>query len=337
MMTRSTNPIWPLVVVIGLVMTANRLAAGASFTIVTGKAEGTYYALGTELAKALTESLAGVRIQVRPGSTALVNLGMIHSGKIESAFVRSATAYQAFNGTDQFTDKPIAGIRGIASLYPDAVQIVTRSAAHIEAFSDLEGKIVIMGETAGTTALDAANLLRAAGMTPDQFGRIEWLGPADAARMIRDDRADAAFLSSGIPSPTVLELSADAPVGILGLEDALIHKIVETYPFYTMMTIPTDTYVGQTKPVKTVGAMAQWVCAAEVPEDLVYQLTRALWASSLPPSAGENEKPMPPAAIRIAKAHVKGINLTLETALDAMAIPLHPGAERFYREKGRIR
>ena len=108
MMTRATRIIFPLVMLLGLVMTANCRATGASFTIVTGKAEGTYYSLGTALARALAESLPEVSITVRPGSTALVNLGMIQSGKIESAFVRSSTAHQAFTGKDQFTDAPVA-------------------------------------------------------------------------------------------------------------------------------------------------------------------------------------------------------------------------------------
>jgi hypothetical protein len=337
MMTRATRIIFPLVMLLGLVITANCRATGASFTIVTGKAEGTYYSLGTALAKALTESLPEVSITVRPGSTALVNLGMIQSGKIESAFVRSSTAHQAFTGKDQFTDAPVTNIRGIASLYPDPVQIVTRPAAHINTFKDLKGKIVIMGERAGSTALDAGNIIQVAGMTPENLSKIEWLGLAEAARMIREDLADAAFLSSGIPSATVMELCANTDIAILGLEDALIQKITETYPFYVRMSIPADTYVDQTKPVNTVGAMAQWVCAAEVPEELVYQLTKALWEPVLPQFAGKDEKPLPPAALRIARAHFKGIDLALETALNAMAIPLHPGAERFYREKGLLK
>jgi hypothetical protein len=337
MMNRATKTIGLLMMTLGLVMPAKCLATGASFTIVTGKAEGVYYALGTALAKALSEGLSDVSITVRPGSTARVNLGMLHSAKIESAFVRSSTAHQAFNGTDQFTETPIANIRGIASLYPDAVQIVTRPGANIKALKDLGGKIVIMGEIASSTALDAGNILKAAGMNLESLGRIEWVASSDAARMIRTDIADVAFLSSSIPSATVMELCTDTPVAILGLEDALIRKIVETYPFYAMMAIPADTYVGQTRPVKTVGAMAQWVCGAEVPEDLVYQLTGALWAPVSSPSAGNDENPMPAAAVRVAWAHVKGTDLALETALNAMAIPLHPGAERFYREKGLVK
>ncbi|MGA6925709.1 MAG: TAXI family TRAP transporter solute-binding subunit, partial [Desulfosarcina sp.] len=122
-------------------------------------------------------------------------------------------------------------------------------------------------------------------------------------------------------------------------DDALIKKIVDAYPFYAKVTIPADTYANQTEPVETVAVMAQWVCDADVDEELIYTLTKALWEPGhhvLRQKDGQPE-PAPPGAEIMAQAHAKGKDVTLKTALNGMAIPLHPGAERYYREKGLIK
>ena len=314
-------------------------AAKQFFVIATGGTGGTYYPLGGVLAQALTTKVPDVIITAQSSNASTANLNLIRSKNIESAFVQNNTAYQAFNGLDQFKDNPVKNVRGIASLYPEVIQIVTRKDAGIKTIQDLKGKSVIPGDRGSGTAVDAENILKAAGMSFDDFGTLDWLSFAGIAQRMQDDQADAGFITAGIPTSSVMELVAGKPINILNLDDELIKKVTDSFPFYAKVTIPGDTYAGQSQPVNTVAVMAQWVCAAEVDENLVYTLTKALWEAGtyvLRTKDGKPE-PAPSGAEIMAQAHAKGKDVTLDTALAGMAIPLHPGAERYYREKGMVK
>jgi len=309
------------------------------FAIATGGTGGTYYPLGGVLAQALTTKVADVIVTAQSGNASTANLNLIRSGDIESAFVQNNTAYQAYNGTDQFKDNPVKNVRGIASLYPEVIQIVTRQAAGIQTLADLKGKSVIPGDRGSGTAVDAGNILKAAGMSFDDFGQLDWLSFSGISQRMQDNQADAGFITAGIPTSSVMELTSSTQIRILNLDDALIKKITGAYPFYAKVTIPPETYAGQSAPVDTVAVMAQWVCAAEVNAELIYKLTEALWEPGFHVLRKKDGKPEPaPAGHAImAQAHAKGKDVTIETALSGMAIPLHPGAERYYKEKGLVK
>lgn len=314
-------------------------AAKKFFAIATGGTGGTYYPLGGVLAQALTTKVADVIVTAQSGNASNANLNLIRSNSIESAFVQNNTAYQAYYGTDAFKDNPVKNVRGIASLYPEVIQIVTRKAANIRSISDLKGKSVIPGDRGSGTAVDAENIVKAAGMSFSDFGTLDWLSFAGIAQRIQDNQADAGFITAGIPTSSVMELVSSAPITLLSLDEALIKIITKANPFYAKVVIPANTYAGQTQPVTTIAVMAQWVCSAEVDAELIYTLTKALWEPGFHVLAKEGGKPAPaPAGAELmAQAHAKGKDVTLATALDGMAIPLHPGAERYYREKGLIK
>jgi uncharacterized protein len=328
-----------LTLMIGLMIVPGSFAAKQFFAIATGGTGGTYYPLGGVLAQALTTKVPDVIVTAQSGNASTANLNLIRSGGIESAFVQNNTAFQAFYGTDQFVNNPVKNVRGIASLYPEVIQIVTLQEANIKTITDLKGKRVIPGDRGSGTAVDAENILKSVGMTFQDFGSLDWLSFAGISQRMQDKQADAGFVTAGIPTSSVMELVSSTPISILQLEDALIKKIVDTYPFYAKVTIPANTYTNQDKPVNTVAVMAQWVCAAEVDEELIYTITKALWEPGfhvLRKKEGQPE-PAPAGAEIMAQAHAKGKDVTLETALAGMAIPLHPGAERYYREKGLIK
>ena len=328
-----------LTVAITLMLAPTCFAGKTFFAIATGGTGGTYYPLGGVLAQALTTKVADVIVTAQSGNASTANLNLIRSGDIESAFVQNNTAYQAYNGTDQFKDNPVKNVRGIASLYPEVIQIVTRQAAGIKTIADLKGKSVIPGDRGSGTAVDAENILKAAGMSFDDFGQLDWLSFAGISQRMQDNQADAGFITAGIPTSSVMELVSSTQISILNLDDALIKKVTASFPFYAKVVIPADTYAGQSAPVNTVAVMAQWVCAAEVPADLIYTLTKALWEPGfhvLRKKDGQPE-PAPSGAEIMAQAHAKGKDVTLDSALAGMAIPLHPGAERYYKEKGLIK
>lgn len=328
-----------LLLAAGLVVAPGTMAAKQFFAIATGGTGGTYYPLGGVLAQALTTKVADVIVTAQSGNASTANLNLIRSHSIESAFVQNNTAYQAYNGTDQFEGNPVKNVRGIASLYPEVIQIVTRKEAGIKSIYDLKGKSVIPGDRGSGTAVDAENILKQAGMSFDDFGSLDWLSFAGISQRMQDNQADVGFITAGIPTSSVMELVSSTPVTILSLDDDLIKKITAAHPFYAKVAIPANTYADQSEPVNTVAVMAQWVCDADVSEELIYTLTKALWEPGfhvLRKKDGQPE-PAPAGAEIMAQAHAKGKDVTLDTALSGMAIPLHPGAERYYREKGLIK
>jgi hypothetical protein len=340
MFIRKKSFIIVALIVAGMFMTApGCFAAKRFFAIATGGTGGTYYPLGGVLAQALTTKVADVIITAQSGNAFTANLNLIRSNSIESAFVQNNTAYQAYYGTDQFKGNPVKNVRGIASLYPEVIQIVTRKAAGIKSIRDLKGKSVIPGDRGSGTAVDAENILVAAGMSFDDFGTLDWLSFSGISQRMQDNQADAGFITAGIPTSSVMELVSSTSISILNLDDSLIAKIIKAHPFYAKVIIPADTYANQSMPITTVAVMAQWVCAAEVDEELIYTLTKELWEPGFHVLRKKDGKPEPaPAGSDImAQAHAKGKDVTLKTALDGMAIPLHPGAERYYREKGMIK
>ena len=309
------------------------------FAIATGGTGGTYYPLGGVLAQALSNKLPDVIITAQSGNASVANCNLIREHEIESAFVQNNTAYAAYNGLEQFEGKPVKNVRGIASLYPEAIQIVTRAEAGIKSIKDLKGKSVIPGDRGSGTAADAANILKAYGLTFDDFGSIDWLSFSGISQRLQDKQTDAGFITAGLPTAAVLELASSAQINILNIEDDMIAKITKEYPFYAGVTIPAGTYKGIDKDVKTVAVMAQWVVDEKVDANLVYNLTKALWEKGkfvLRKDQG-SAADAPSGAEIMAQAHEKGKDVTLKTALSGMAIPLHPGAEKYYKEIGLIK
>jgi len=326
-------------VVLSLVFVTPTFAGKKFFAIATGGTGGTYYPLGGALAQALTTKVPDMIVTAQSGNASTANLNLILKHQIESAFVQNNTAYQAYTGVDQFEGRPVKNVRGIASLYPEVIHVITRKSANIDSVRGLKGKSVIPGDRGSGTAVDAENICKSAGITFKDFGELDWLSFAGIAQRMKDDQADAGFITAGIPTSSVMELASTTDIDIVNMDDALIKKITDTWPFYAKVTIPAGTYRGVDKDVNTVAVMAQWVTDAAVPDEIIYDLTKALWESGkhvLRKKDGQAAD-APSAAAIMAKVHAKGKDVTLETALSGMAIPLHPGAAKFYKEKGLIK
>jgi len=211
---------------------------------------------------------------------------------------------------------------------------VTLKSSGIKTVNALKGKRVVPGDRGSGTAVDAENILKSADMTFKDFGELDWLSFSGISQRMKDGQADAGFITAGIPTSSVMELTSQTDISILSLDDKLIKKITDTWPFYAKVTIPAGTYRGQDAAVNTVAVMAQWVVDADVPDDIVYQLTAALWEKG---TYVLQKTEAPSAAAIMGQVHAKGKDVTLETALDGMAIPLHPGAAKYYKEKGLIK
>ena len=332
------------IIVLGVLVAALALTGPASakkqfFAIATGGTGGTYYPLGGVLAQALSNKLPDIIVTAQSGNASVANVHLIATHDIESAFVQNNVAYAAYTGTAQFEGKPVKNIRGIASLYPETIQIVARAGANIHTPADMKGKRLVPGDRGSGTEVDCLNVLKGLGLSYKDFSSVDWLSFDGAGQRLKDKQADLAFITSGWPTSSITELATQSGITLVSLNDEQIATLVKMYPFYSKCTIPANTYQGVDHDVATVTDMAQWVVDAKVSEETVYQLTKALWQKGkfVVRKSGDAAADAPSGAEMMAMAHAEGKNVTLQTALSGMAIPLHPGAERFYREIGLIK
>jgi len=336
-MKRIFVPCIVLIIVVSMVAVGPASAEQKRFfAIATGGTGGTYYPLGGVLAQALSNKIPNLIITAQSGNASVANCNLIKNHEIESGFVQNNVAYAAYNGIAQFEGNPVPNLRAIASLYPETIQIVAREGAGIKTVADLKGRKLIPGDRGSGTEVDCKAVLWGIGLAYDDFASVDWLSFAGAAQRLKDRQADVAFITAGWPTAAITELATTSDITLVPLDDATIAKIIKQYPFYAKVIIPAGTYRGVDVDTPAITTMAQWVVDADVPEETVYQLTKALWdkGSFVLRKAGDQAAEAPSGAEIMAQAHVKGKDVTLKTALDGVAIPLHPGAARFYREKG---
>ena len=236
-----------------------------------------YYPLGGLLAQALTERVPDVVVTGQAGNASVANCNLIKDHQIESAFVQNNVAYSAYVGKDQFVGKPVKNLRGIASLYPETIQIVARADSGIKSLKDVKGKKLIPGDRGSGTEVDTLNVLTSYGLTYKDFAGVDWLGFSGAAQRLQDKQADVTFTTAGWPTAAITELAMSTNIVLVPIEEAMINKITKTHAFYSKVVIPKGTYKGMTADVATITTMAQWVVDAQVPDELVYSLTKALW------------------------------------------------------------
>jgi len=302
------------------------------FRIGTGGVAGTYYPIGGLIADIISHP-PGARPCERGGSCgvpglvaiaqssngSVANANAIQAGALESGFVQSDIAYWAYAGTGIYEGKSkVENLRAITNLYPESVHLVATKESGIQTVRDLRGKRVSLDEPGSGTLVDARIILEAFGLSEDDL-QAEYIKPSPAVSMMRDGELDAFIIVAGYPTGAVEELCATVGCALVPIDGPEVDALLERYQFFAHELIPAGVYegVGQTP---TISVGAQWVVAAEIDEELVYGITKALWHET--------------ARQLLDNGHPKGPAITLETALHGIAIPLHPGAERYYREVG---
>ena len=304
------------------------------FRIGTGGVAGTYYPIGGLIADIISNppgsrpcdkggscGVPGLVAIAQSANGSVDNVSAIGSGALESGFVQADVAHWAYTGTGIFEGQaPVENLRAIANLYPESIQIVARADAGIGSVADLAGKRVSLDEPGSGTLVDARIILGAFGLGEQDLEPV-FVKSSLAVAMMKDGELDAFVIVAGYPTASVAEIAETLDVSLVPLEGPKIDGLLENHPFFTKDVIPFGTYQGvPTTPTLSVGA--EWLVGAEVDEDLVYGVTKALWH--------ENARKL------LDDGHVKGRAITLETALDGLGVPLHPGAERYYREVGLI-
>lgn len=305
--------------VLALLVLAGGVAQAAQFvTVATGGTAGVYYPLGGALAEIFNQHVPGVNASVQATGASVANVNLLAQGQAELAFIQNDIAYYAVNGVEMFQGRKVENLRGIATLYPEVIQLVALRQAGINSVADLKGKRVAVGDIGSGTELNARQILEAAGLTYRNLS-ARYLSFAEAAANLRDGHIDAAFVTAGIPTAAIQDIAVQKDVVIVPIGRELVERLKARYPFYTAVTIPAGTYRGVDRPVDTVAVKAMLVARADLPEDLVYNLTRAMFNNLQ----------------RLAQAHARGRDVSIQTARDGMSIPLHPGAARFYEEAAR--
>lgn len=303
------------------------------FRIATGGTAGTYFPIGGLLANAISNppgsrpceeggscGAPGLVATALASNGSVANINGIAGGSIESGFSQSDVAYWAFTGTGVFEGKPaVDGLRTIANLYPESIHLVARADSGINSVADLKGKKVSLDEPGSGTLVDARLILAAYGLAETDI-EPEYLKPNQAADLMRDGNMDAFFFVGGFPAGAIAELATSRAIKLVPIAGPEADAVIEEYGFFASNTVPAGTYEGVTADVETLAVGAQWVTGADQDEELIYQITKALW--------NDNSRRL------LDSGHAKGKEIRLETALDGVGVPLHPGAERYYREAG---
>jgi uncharacterized protein len=305
------------------------------FRIGTGGTGGTYYPIGGLIAQAISNppgsrpcseggscGVPGLVAIAQSANGSVANINAIKSGVLESGFSQSDVAFWAYTGTGIFADKgKVDSLRAIANLYPESIQLVARKGSGIKSVKDLKGKRVSLDEPGSGTLVDARIILEAYGLSEKDV-TADFIKPTPAIDKIKDNQLDAFFIVAGYPTGAVAELASSAGAELIPVDGPEAAAIIKKYGFFAAQTIPAGVYdgIGETK---TISVGAQWVVGAGVDENLVYEITKALW--------NDNSRKL------LDSGHAKGKVITLATALDGVGIPLHPGAEKFYKEAGLIK
>ncbi|MEH6442666.1 MAG: TAXI family TRAP transporter solute-binding subunit [Oceanospirillaceae bacterium] len=305
----------------GLAAGTVQAAERVFFGIATGGTGGTYYPLGGMLAQVISNNseIAGKKLSAtaETGNASVANAGLLGRGAIESAFVAADVLDAAYKGINQFKGKPITNLRALGALYPETVQLIAQPG--IKRFEDLKGLSVSSGSPGSGQWQLLGDLLVAHGMKREDI-KEDYSSFSQSAEKIKDGNLDASLITAGSPTASIVELSNGHDISIIPLTGAPIKALQKSQPYYASTILPAGTYKGIDKDVETLAVRAIWATHAELSDDIAYAVTKALY---------ENVE-------TLAKVHVKGKEISLKTALQSVSIPLHPGAERYYREKGII-
>jgi hypothetical protein len=295
--------------------------ASAQFiSIATGGTGGVYYPYGGGIAKVLNESLPNVRATAEVTAASVDNLKLIRDGKADVAFALADTLADAVAGRGPFAGAPVPAA-SLAVLYSNYTQLVTTASSGVARIADLKGKVVSTGSPGSGTEVIAFRVLRAAGLDPDRDLTRHGLGASESSDALKDGKVDAFFWSGGLPTSAVQDLSHTPGVSIRLLPTADLVPALRTQygDLYFPLEIPAGAYPGLGAPVPVVGVANVLVVNRSMDEQLAYDVTRVLF-----------EKQSDLAAI-----HPEARNLKLETATKGSPAEFHPGAARYYRERGR--
>ena len=299
-----------------LALSAPAASAAEFINVLTGGTSGVYYPLGVAMADIYAKNIPDARTQVQSTKASVENLNLLQQGRGEIGFALGDSVKDAYEGNEEVGfSKPLDKLRAIAAIYPNFIQIAASAEAGVTTATELAGKSVSVGAAKSGTEVNARKILAALDMSYDDLGKVEYLPFAESVELMKNRQLDATLQSSGLGSAALKDLSSTQDVTYVSIPA----EVAETLGApYAAGVIPAGTYPGQDADVPTLAITNVLVTSSDVSDELAYQMTKLLF---------ENLD-------QLKAAHAAAGDIDLENAIKNAPIPLHPGAERFYKEQG---
>ncbi|WP_349369331.1 TAXI family TRAP transporter solute-binding subunit [Salinarimonas sp.] len=311
-----------------LALSVGGLSAGAQaqdqqfISIGTGGVTGVYYPAGGAICRLVNQTRRehGIRCSVESTGGSVYNVNAIRGGDLEFGVAQSDVQYQAYNGEGRFAEQgPQENLRAVFSLHPEPFNVLARAEAGIETFDDLEGKRVNIGNPGSGQRAIMDILMERKGWTNDTFALASELAPAEQSAALCDNNIDAFVYSVGHPNGSIQEATATCDAKLVDVTGEVVDTLVDEFPYYFTAEVPGGLYPGNEEPTSTFGVGATLVTSADVSEEAVYTLAKSVFENF------DNFTGLHPALA----------NLQPEIMISSgLSAPLHPGAERYYRERG---
>ncbi|HMX15385.1 MAG TPA: TAXI family TRAP transporter solute-binding subunit [Rhodocyclaceae bacterium] len=288
--------------------------------VLTGGTSGVYYPLGVALSQIYGKAIPGAKASVQATKASAENLNLLQAGRGEIAFSLGDALNEAWKGNEEAGFKaPLKKLRTVAAIYPNYIQIVANADSGIRTLADLKGKRVAVGAPKSGTELNARDIFRGAGLSYKDLGKVEYLPFGESVELIKNRQLDATLISAGLGVAAVRDLATAVKIVIVPISPDVVAKIGESA--YQSATIPANTYGGQAEAVQTVAVQNFLVTHEGVPAETVYRMTKSMF---------DNLDAM-------VAAHAAAKSITRDGAAKQPPVPLHPGAEKFYRETGLLK
>ncbi|WP_458407337.1 TAXI family TRAP transporter solute-binding subunit [Anaerotignum sp.] len=283
----------------------------------TGDTEGSYYAFGNLLAAHMSDA-AGVHIDVLSTEGSVENINGIHDGIYQLGMAQADVMSYAWNGIIPFArDGEVRSFRAIGGLYEEAVQIVTLD-ENIQSVEDLRGKTVSIGEENSGVLINAMNVLDVYGLRTGEDIETVTMSFGDSVAAMKEGKIDAAFIVSGAPTNVIEDLIATEHVHLVNIDAEKVEELQKLYPYYNKHVILSGTYTGLNQDVTTVSIQATMIVAADMAEEDVYNLTAGIYDNV------EN----------VSAIMQRAIDMSVENGTTGISVPFHPGAAKYFAEKG---
>ncbi len=305
----------------GALASAPAVAQQRFVTIGTGGVTGVYYAAGGAICRLVNKDRAkhNIRCSVESTGGSVFNVNTIRGGELDFGFAQSDVQFNASKGQAQFANQAFAELRSVFSVHPEPFTMLARKEANVSKFEDLKGKRVNVGNPGSGTRASMEQLLNAMGWKLGDFSLAAELRADEHGPALCDNKIDAFFYGVGHPSANIQDPITTCGARLVPISNPAVEKLVKDNPYYAIVDIPGGLYAGNPNPTRTYGVLATMVTSAKVPEATVYEVTKAVFENF-----DEFKKLHPALANLDPRRMIK----------DGLSAPLHPGAVKYYKEKG---
>lgn len=294
--------------------------AQKDYILATGGTSGTYYPFGGAIANIWNTKIDGMNVTAQATGASAENLRLINKGEAEFGTVQNDVMDYAYNGTDLFAGEKLDKIRTVGTMYPEVIQIAVSKESGIDSIRDFKGKRISVGDAGSGVEFNAKQIMEGYGLTFADIKKSN-LSFKESAEGIQNGTLDGCFITAGVPNAALQELAFTAGLKLIPVDGEAADKICGKYSYYTKTTIPGGTYNGTDADTAALAIKATLAVRADLDDDTVYQMTKALFENLDSLSA----------------AHAKGKEVSAASAVTGVSVPFHPGAEKYFKEIGLLK